>query len=501
MTSVPHPETVAQGLGAISEQFPSAQNGAFRRHALGRVSRRTSNAWTSGALGLDLAMLFLAAIGTAIGGTAVVASPPAVWVLAFSLFVVLVLASRGLYSLPVRIRVLDDLRTVAIATTVAAMVVLTLRLLLQNPPHVGAQTARLWVFATIYLAAGRVALSLLHVNARREHELTRPTLIVGAGKTGHLTARRLLESPELGLEPVAFLDKEPLFDEQTLGLPVAGASWDLEDVVTRYGIQHAIVTFSTAPNDVLLRLTRRCAELGVSVSVVPRMYEQVAERLSVEHLGAMPLLTSHSANPRGWEFGVKYVLDRLVAFALLVLVAPVFLLVALAVRLTMGRPVMFRQTRVGRDGQPFEMLKFRSMRNPTEGATSFVLPDGLGPGGVEGADRRTPVGRFLRGANLDELPQLLNVLKGEMSLVGPRPERPEFVARFEESVYRYSDRHRVKAGITGWAQVHGLRGRTSISDRAEWDNFYVENFSLWLDVKILLMTAAAVARGLFPRVS
>jgi lipopolysaccharide/colanic/teichoic acid biosynthesis glycosyltransferase len=140
------------------------------------------------------------------------------------------------------------------------------------------------------------------------------------------------------------------------------------------------------------------------------------------------------------------------------------------------------------------------MREPSAAdVMPFVLPDDLGPGGIEGVDRITRVGRLLRDTNIDELPQLLNVLRGEMSLVGPRPERPEFVARFEDSVYRYGERHRVKAGITGWAQIHGLRGRTSIADRAEWDNFYIENFSLWLDFKILVLTVAAVARGILTR--
>jgi lipopolysaccharide/colanic/teichoic acid biosynthesis glycosyltransferase len=177
-----------------------------------------------------------------------------------------------------------------------------------------------------------------------------------------------------------------------------------------------------------------------------------------------------------------------------------FLAAALAVRLSMGRPVFFRQTRVGRDGKPFEMLKFRSMRDASPGdALPFVLPEDLGPGGIEGVDRTTRVGRFLRSTNVDELPQLLNVLRGEMSLIGPRPERPEFVDRFEQNVYRYGERHRVKAGITGWAQVHGLRGRTSISDRAEWDNYYIENYSIWLDFKIFLLTLGGLVQTLFSR--
>jgi lipopolysaccharide/colanic/teichoic acid biosynthesis glycosyltransferase len=174
---------------------------------------------------------------------------------------------------------------------------------------------------------------------------------------------------------------------------------------------------------------------------------------------------------------------------------------AVAIRVSMGRPVLFRQVRVGRDGRRFELLKFRSMVEPTPGEPDGVetIAPGSAPGGVEGVDRRTRAGAFLRMTSIDELPQLVNVLRGEMSVVGPRPERPEFVSRFEQTVYRYGDRHRVKAGITGWAQVHGLRGQTSIADRAEWDNFYVENWSLWLDVKILLRTVGAVL-GLLGRV-
>jgi lipopolysaccharide/colanic/teichoic acid biosynthesis glycosyltransferase len=169
-------------------------------------------------------------------------------------------------------------------------------------------------------------------------------------------------------------------------------------------------------------------------------------------------------------------------------------LVAAAVKLTSPGPLLFRQHRVGRDGHAFELLKFRSMRAPGDEPQRFEPAPGSAPGGVEGDDRRTPIGRFIRRTSLDELPQLINVLRGDMSLVGPRPERPEFVELFRQDVYRYSDRHRVKSGITGWAQVHGLRGQTSLADRVEWDNFYIENWSLWLDLKILLLTFSVIFR-------
>jgi lipopolysaccharide/colanic/teichoic acid biosynthesis glycosyltransferase len=187
---------------------------------------------------------------------------------------------------------------------------------------------------------------------------------------------------------------------------------------------------------------------------------------------------------------------------LLIVLSPVILATAIAVKLTSPGTVLFRQRRVGRDGRVFDFSKFRSMRDPprtaAEGAPSaldFLLAGDIAPGGVEGEDRRTAIGRFLRSTSLDELPQLFNVLRGDMSLVGPRPERPEFVELFRNDIIRYGDRHRVKSGITGWAQVHGLRGQTSLAERVEWDNYYIAHWSIGLDLKILALTLVALFRN------
>jgi lipopolysaccharide/colanic/teichoic acid biosynthesis glycosyltransferase len=169
--------------------------------------------------------------------------------------------------------------------------------------------------------------------------------------------------------------------------------------------------------------------------------------------------------------------------------------IAAAVALSLRRPLLYRQHRVSLDGQHFQMLKFRTMLAATEEDEAQPFDPETAPGGVEGKDRRTQVGAFLRRWSLDELPQLVNVLKGEMSLVGPRPERPEYVDYFREHVRRYDGRLRTRAGITGWAQIHRLRGQTSIADRVEWDNYYIENFSLWLDLKIVLRTIPEALRG------
>jgi exopolysaccharide biosynthesis polyprenyl glycosylphosphotransferase len=459
----------------------------------GRVRRHGS--WSRGAFALDGAMLLAAGLAATLGSRVAGIIPmPGVWVALYCGLVLLALHTRRMYSWRVRLQVLDDIRSVLTATVLACMALVTLRILLPGDvDQLAGQSIRLWAFSAFYLAAGRIALDWAQLNARRAGEVAKPTLIVGAGRVGRLAARRLQEHPEFGLRPVGFLDKEPL-DTSGLPVPVLGASWDLERLVEQHGIEHLVITFSTAPSEVLLREIKHCEELGVGVSLVPRLFESVTERLNVEHIGGLPLLSVRKTDPRGWQFALKHVADRAIALLLLMLTAPIFAVAALGTVLSVGRPVFFRQPRIGRDERRFEMLKFRSMRTVSEPVVLPDLPPDTAPGGIEGDDRRTAFGAFLRRTSLDELPQLLNVIKGEMSLIGPRPERPDFVQLFERNVPRYGDRHRVKSGITGWAQVHGLRGKTSLSDRVEWDNFYIENWSLWLDVKILLMTVLAVRR-------
>jgi exopolysaccharide biosynthesis polyprenyl glycosylphosphotransferase len=413
------------------------------------------------------------------------------WGVVFCALVLVQLAVQRAYAPRLRTAILEEARMITAATGVAAMATLTCQLVLGRDPSTGL-VAGLFGFATIYVAAGRAGARLAGTRAGVEGA---PTLIIGAGRIGALVASRLAAQPGNGLRPIGFLDKEPLNREE-LGLPVLGASWDLEEVVDAHGVQHAIITFSTAPTNVVLDMVRRLEELGVTVSTVPRLYESINGRLTLEYFGGIPLLTKHPVDPRGWRFKCKYGFERVVATLFMLALLPSFIVIAVAVRLSVGKPILFRQVRVGRDGKSFEMLKFRSMRGsePTPGELAHH-PSTLGPGGIEGADRRTGIGKFIRQTSLDELPQLLNVVKGDMSIVGPRPERPGFVETFSKEVYRYNDRHRVKVGITGWAQIHGLRGRTSLEDRVEWDNYYIENWTPWLDVKTILLTAAALFRG------
>src|ERR687888_832681 len=308
--------------------------------------RRIGRSWARGALFLDAAMLLAAGLAAEIGasGAGIVRTAP-VWLVLYAALVVLILHLRGMYSWHVRLQALDDGRAVLASTGLAAMGLLSLRLLLPGGvDDLAGQSIRLWAFSAVYLSAGRIALDWAQVRARRQGETARPTLIVGAGRVGRLTARRLLEHPEFGLQPIGFLDKEPL-EEPKLPVPVLGASWDLEHVIEQHGVQHVVVTFSTAPSEVLLREIKRCEELGVGVSLVPRLFESMTERLSVEHIGGLPLLSARKTDPKGWQFAVKHVLDRLAAAAVLLIGGPLFLLLALGTLISVGRPIFFRQPR------------------------------------------------------------------------------------------------------------------------------------------------------------
>jgi len=449
---------------------------------------------------VDAAMLGLAALAAVI--TAPDAGIPVEgtgWLLAFPVLTLALLATRGVYRHRSGLRLLEDVRTIICTAAVAAMAVTFARVLFGNEPYAASQALRELLFAVVYLGAGRYAVQIVELKLRSRAGGGSRTLIVGAGRVGHLLATRLLDRPEIGLRPVGFVDDQPLEGEETPGCPVLGSVAQLGSVVDGSGVEHAILSFSRSSHDEVLAISRQLHERGVPVSVVPRLFEDIPDRTSLDRVGGFPLLSIQPSNPRSWQVKAKYAGDRILAGLAVLLLSPLMIAVALGVVVSMGRPIFFRQRRVGLDGHQFEMLKFRTMNGGGPDARSTealqeVFDRGLAPGGVEGKDRRTKLGTFLRRTSLDELPQLINVLRGDMSVVGPRPERDNIVPVFEQSVYRYEDRHRVKSGITGWAQVHGLRGQTSLGDRVEWDNYYIENWSLWLDFKIMLLTVLAVFR-------
>jgi len=446
---------------------------------------------------VDLIMLGLAVVAAIVGARAArVSLDGEVALYAFPLLTVALLYVRGMYKQRLVTSILDGIAPVISSISVAAMVCIAVVAFSDPGARPAGLVARAWLFATVYVGAARVLLVSSQRRARARGLLGKPTVIVGAGRVGAHVARRLEDHPEYGLRPIGFLDADPPpgIDVVDRRAPVLGAPADLEQLVEDRGVEHVILAFSRDRDQTLVPIVRRCDELGLQVSLVPRLYEGINERVALDHLGGLPLLALRAVDPKGWQFAIKHAVDRTASALLVLLLAPALIAVALGAKLSSAGPVLFRQRRVGRDGQVFDMLKFRSMRVKRTGGHGFRPEQGSAPGGVEGEDRRTPFGRFIRRTALDELPQLFNVLRGEMSLVGPRPERPEFVSLFDDDIDRYGDRHRVRSGITGWAQVNGFRGQTSLADRVEWDNFYIENWSLWLDVKILLLTVVAVVR-------
>jgi exopolysaccharide biosynthesis polyprenyl glycosylphosphotransferase len=457
---------------------------------------------------VDFAMLCLAVV-LAFGGLSNTAhaSGPAMALLLQPIVVLLLFYGRGLYKARLRAIALDALVPVISAVSVGAVGVATVGLLVNNQVPGHDRWAQAWIFSLLLVAGGRTVLSSLQRWARARRIVGKPVLILGAGVVGAQVARRLESHPEYGLTPIGFLDEDPRSVAEVGGrdVPVLGTPEDIDSTVARTGVKNLIVAFSSITDARVSRLIQHCQERGIEVSVVPRMFDTINNRVAYGTVGGLPLLSFTAVDPKGVQFAVKHAFDRVFAVLLLILLSPLLVCVAIAVRLTSPGPALFSQLRVGRDGKVFNFYKFRSMHLvPDDGegqhgedstALDFLLGGDIAPGGVEGADRRTPIGRFLRRTSIDELPQLFNVLRGDMSIIGPRPERPEFVELFRNDIVRYGDRHRVKSGITGWAQVHGLRGQTSLLERVEWDNYYIAHWSLGLDLKVLVLTVRALFRN------
>ena len=456
--------------------------------------------WTVTRFAVDATFLVLAVQAARYGAPDALGTDGQALVWLFPPLALLVFALRLMYRGEIQVRVVDGLGTIVAATSLVAALLIAFSAFTTPNADTAPLIARAWVFATLYVSGARLMLAWGQRHARVSGLIGKPTLIIGAGWIGAQVERRLREQPELGLRPLGYLDADPPPTEMAPDrlAPILGHPSDLARVADETGARHVVLGFTSSPDSMLMPLVRECEARRLEVSLVPRLFESVNVRVNLEHIGGLPLFALRAVDPKGWQFAIKHGLDRIAAGGALLLLSPLLLAVAATVRATSPGPAFFRQRRIGRDGRDFSMLKFRSMRVDTaadHGPEVSEVTAGLAPGGVEGADRRTAVGTFIRSTSLDELPQLLNVVAGQMSLVGPRPERPEFVALFGESVNRYDDRHRVKSGITGWAQVNDLRGKTSVSDRIEWDNYYISNWSLALDFRILVMTVAAVLRG------
>lgn len=420
----------------------------------------------------------------AYGVAAQLTEPTLPWHLVVLVVTLLTFSLVGLNRSRLTFSILDDLPYICAAVLIGHAMKVSLVGLVPPEPLID-QAAHASTLL-LCVAAFRAAAYWVVRRARSRGDVRHPTMILGTGPLGRRLACTLLERREFGLDPVGFIDAEvPTVASPLLPAPVLGRYEHLARHVTENSIRVVIVAFGSVDEMELVDVLRTCDRLDVDVFVVPRLFELHNVTRDTDEAWGIPLIRLRRAPFRSPWWTLKRPMDVMVASLALVLLSPVIALCALAVRIEGGPGVLFRQERVGLDGKRFALLKLRSLR-PVDQAESETTWN------IQHDDRLGPVGRFLRATSLDELPQLWNILRGDMSFVGPRPERPHFVDLFDAHVPRYMARHRVPAGLTGWAQSHGLRGDTSIEDRAMFDNYYIENWSPWLDIKIALKTVGQV---------
>jgi exopolysaccharide biosynthesis polyprenyl glycosylphosphotransferase len=413
---------------------------------------------------------------------------PGVTAAVYGALVLGVLAARGCY----RPRFTGQLGAVVnrLFTTVA-LVAVAVGSVVGQPTSI--LVLRVSPFVAVGLIGGR-AVAGAGLRRLRTSTTGQPTLIVGAGALGARMAENLLQHPEYGLNPVGVVDDVP---GEVLSLPLLGGSDDLTSVVRNFGIRHIVVAFGRAQEQHMVDVLRTCHSLDAEVWVVPRLFELGASSTNTDEIWGVPVVQLSRRALRSWQWRLKRLFDIPVSGLVLVALAPVLAVLALAVRVSSPGPVLFRQKRMGQRERPFDMLKFRTLRavDDPDGTVSPIFGSSKEIQAARSRDvsaRQTRLGNFLRRTSIDELPQLWNVLRGDLSLVGPRPEEIEFAIQFGDTVPGYRARHRVPAGLTGLAQVNGLRGDTSIEDRARHDNAYIDNWSFWGDVVILARTVRAV---------
>ena len=403
-----------------------------------------------------------------------------------------------LYSLKRGASRVDEFYKIAAAISIGTVLSLAANSVLLGDDFIYSRQVLLigWFLAILLVTAMRLVYSFVVGELRKRGMDRARVLVVGAGPTAQVVVDRLDRHRTIGYEVIGAVenthDERQYTNSHTGRIPVLGTINRLPQIVRKHKVDEVIVALSGASDQQLREVIELVQDESVSVKIYPDAFQLMTQNeVSVAELSGLPLLTVKDVALRGWNRKVKRAFDVVFSASVLVLTSPLMLVIALLIKLTSSPgPVFFIQTRVGLDGTPFQLVKFRTMRVvDNEGA------NGKAAWTVENDPRRTRFGAFLRRFSLDELPQFYNVLIGEMSVVGPRPEQPEYVAEFATRIHKYLRRHREKTGITGWAQVNGLRGDSSIEDRTRADLYYVENWSLLLDLKIIVRTVLTMVRG------
>ncbi len=401
----------------------------------------------------------------------------AVWLFIFQM--------NGLYGVRRNVTRLREINQIIRSVTVGMLIAMSAAFLYRGYSFSRIVFILIWLCSLALVSILR--LFIIHyerIRHRRKKDMVR-SAVAGSSDWASDILNTVRENPGLGVEIVGYIGENSYLAGRRERL---GDSGDIADIIREEDLDIVFLAPGEEEDQRFFDILYKCIGLDVEFYLLPDIRDIMTSRLRVRELGNLTFLKIKESAIAGWNRVFKRTFDIVSSLAGLILMSPLFLVITLAIKSTSSGPVFYRQKRIGRDGRKFDLIKFRSMRTGAESGSGPVWT-------TRGDTRVTPVGRFLRSLSLDELPQLFNVLRGEMSLVGPRPERPHFVDRFKASIPKYLERHRVKSGITGWAQVNGLRGDTSITERTKYDIYYVENWSLLFDIKIILMTIWTVLSG------
>lgn len=382
------------------------------------------------------------------------------------------------------IRRIQELLTVFKAVSIATVVLMALTFIYREFSYSRALLLIAWFLGCIFCCMGRYFLIQFEYFIRKTRNRDR-VLVIGMSPAVSDLIRWAKANPHYGQDVIGILSNNGAKYKNIEGVPILGSIQDFDQLADVQKVDEVILADPTLSRHDTTELILKCESKMIRFKLVADLYGLATHHVDVEYVSNVPLLGLRSLPLDDvWNRILKRTFDFVVSFSFLIVFAPVFLIIGFLSALTSRGPIFYKQERIGQDGKVFKLYKFRTMNVNAEHQT--------GPVWAKAGDQRvTKLGKILRRTNLDELPQLWNVLRGNMSLVGPRPERPHFVEQFRDQIPRYMARHKIKSGLTGWAQIHGLRGDTSIEERIKYDLYYMENWTLMMDIEILLATPFA----------
>jgi Undecaprenyl-phosphate glucose phosphotransferase len=375
-----------------------------------------------------------------------------------------------------------EIMDIAKATSIATLILITLTFFLARQEFSRVIFLYFWIISIVALCITRILFrEFLRFIRKRGYNL-RYALIVGTGNLGQDIIDKIQGHPELGIKIMGFLCEDSSQVGNTVNrYQILDTYENIRNVITNHKIDMVLITLSLNAHEKLKAILDNIADEMVSIMILPDLFEYVTLRGGVGEFEGMPIISLRDSPLYGWNSVIKRATDILLSLFIVLVTSPLMLFISLLIKVTSNGPILYKQDRMGLDGKVFAMLKYRTMKIRAEEKTGPMWA-------TENDHRRTLVGAFLRKTSLDELPQFFNVLKGDMSIVGPRPERPHFIQQFRSKIPKYMLRHKMKAGITGWAQVNGWRGNTSLDKRIEYDLYYIENWKLMLDFEIMWLT-------------